>query len=259
MPATRLEPPMCTALAAATRPRWTALAIADRAFERCCGQVVFALRHGGRALIADEMGLGKTVQAITTALCYLDDWPLLVLCPASLCANWRTELIKWMDLAGLDDPASCVHVIRSGKDKLMADTNGLSASGDCGGPSRDGIAAPGGGGRRRVCASIVSYNLATRLAPQLGALPFHVCVCDESHTLKNDAAACTKALLPLATRARRVLFLSGTPVLSRPIEIYTQAAALRPTILGAHRDFAVRAREPYKYKYPFSITNQPPR
>ena len=59
-------------------------------------------------MIADEMGLGKTVQAITTALCYRDEWPLLVLCPASLCANWRTELVKWMQLAGLEDAGEYV-------------------------------------------------------------------------------------------------------------------------------------------------------
>ena len=37
-----------------------------------------------------------------------------------------------------------------------------------------------------------------------------------------------------------MVLLSGTPVLSRPIEIYTQAAALRPHIFGTQRDFEVR-------------------
>ena len=100
----------------------------EKLFEFQREGVLFALRHGGRALIADEMGLGKTVQAISAALCYLEEWPLLVLCPASLCSNWRIELIKWMELAGLHDPASCVHVVRSGKDKLMPEEGGINSS-----------------------------------------------------------------------------------------------------------------------------------
>lgn len=46
--------------------------------------VKFALQAGGRALIGDEMGLGKTVQAIAIMSCYRDEWPCLIVCPASL-------------------------------------------------------------------------------------------------------------------------------------------------------------------------------
>ena len=182
--------------------------------------VAFALRHDGRVLIADEMGLGKTVQAICTALCYGAEWPLLVLCPASLCANWRSELVKWMELAGHPDAASAVHVVRSGKDQLRAE--------------------PGPGVAPSDVASIISYDLATKLAPKLDEMRFGVCVCDESHVLKNPSAARTKALLPLAARCKRLLLLSGTPVLSRPIEIYTQAAALRPALFASQREFELR-------------------
>ena len=95
-----------------------------------------------------------------------------------------------------------------------------------------------------VKCSIISYDLATKVAKGLEEIGFGVCVCDESHILKNPTALRTKALLPLATKAKRTLFLSGTPVLSRPIEIYTQAAALRPNIFGSlqkhQREFSIR-------------------
>ena len=58
--------------------------------------VVFALQRGGRALIADEMGLGKSVQAICIALCYPDDWPCLILCPAGVVGNWEGQLRRWL-------------------------------------------------------------------------------------------------------------------------------------------------------------------
>jgi len=58
--------------------------------------VLFCLRHGGRVLLADEMGLGKTVQAICAALCYCNEWPLLILAPKALCGNWSKELQRWL-------------------------------------------------------------------------------------------------------------------------------------------------------------------
>lgn len=45
---------------------------------------------------------------------------------------------------------------------------------------------------------------------------------DESHMLKNIAAKSTKAALQIAQEAKRVILLTGTPVLSRPKEIFTQ-------------------------------------
>lgn len=49
--------------------------------------------------------------------------------------------------------------------------------------------------------------------------PFGVVVCDESHYIKTPSASRTQALLPVLASARRVIMLSGTPALSRPIEV----------------------------------------
>jgi len=45
-------------------------------------------------LIADEMGLGKTLQAVCLACYFHHDWPLLIVCPASLKFNWKAELLR---------------------------------------------------------------------------------------------------------------------------------------------------------------------
>ena len=46
--------------------------------------VKYGLEKQGRLLIADEMGLGKTVQALCVAYKFKDDWPLLIVAPASI-------------------------------------------------------------------------------------------------------------------------------------------------------------------------------
>lgn len=59
-------------------------------------------------LLADEMGLGKTVQALAL-MALRPDQPHLVLCPASLVANWAAETARHVPtlpvLGWQDDPA----------------------------------------------------------------------------------------------------------------------------------------------------------
>ncbi|EOD41448.1 hypothetical protein EMIHUDRAFT_60882, partial [Emiliania huxleyi CCMP1516] len=181
--------------------------------------VRFALSHGGRVLLADEMGLGKSVQALSVALCYRDEWPLLVVCPKSLCGNWLAELRRWLPLvcsAPLAPAAASAPggeaLVESGKDSL---------SGGCG-------------------VVVISYDLAVRRAAELRAAGFGVAIADESHALKEPESQRSKALLPLLGGVRRLVLVSGTPSPSRPAEIFTQAKLLRPGIFGRRQDFERR-------------------
>eukprot|EP00929_Paragymnodinium_shiwhaense_P037317 TRINITY_DN19900_c0_g1_i1.p1 TRINITY_DN19900_c0_g1~~TRINITY_DN19900_c0_g1_i1.p1 ORF type:complete len:813 (-),score=160.77 TRINITY_DN19900_c0_g1_i1:92-2530(-) len=72
--------------------------------------IQFGLENGGRVLLGDEMGLGKTVQALILALHYYSDWPLLVVCPSSLCQQWRDEVIAWLPTAAVG-PGSEVFIV----------------------------------------------------------------------------------------------------------------------------------------------------
>ena len=65
---------------------------------------------GGRALIADDMGLGKTLQALALAK-YYGIKKVLVICPAYLRFNWKSEFDKWL---GIKE----VCLIKKGKDPL---------------------------------------------------------------------------------------------------------------------------------------------
>ncbi|CAM9208687.1 unnamed protein product [Chrysoparadoxa australica] len=172
--------------------------------------VSFILGKKGRGLIADEMGLGKTIQAIACCACYVEEWPLLIIAPSSARFHWQSELLKWLDGDFLREEE--ILVMCSGRDKI----------------------------RKKHRVVITSYDLVNRTKDQLAAKKFGVVTADESHYLKNHAAARTKAIKPLAESASRVIFLSGTPALSRPMEFYSQLEMLQPGGWKTRKEFGMR-------------------
>jgi len=74
---------------------------------------------------------------------------------------------------------------------------------------------------------VISYDLTHRR--QLGR--FNVLILDESHYIKNKSAKRTKALMRLARVTPHVFLLTGTPAPNKPVELWTQLAA----ILGVNR------------------------
>lgn len=169
--------------------------------------VAFALNHHGRALIGDEMGVGKTVQGIAIASAYQDEWPVFVMCPASVKLNWRDEFRRWMPFLENKD----FYILESKKTMKNA-----------------------------AKVWIASYHMATYLESTLNTKTFNVIIADECHYLKNYNAKRTQCLVPFLQKAKRVILLSGTPVLSRPAELYTQLSAIRPDIFYSFRVFAER-------------------
>jgi hypothetical protein len=225
-------PPLSEAAAAKVMAERLPERLSRSLFEFQREGVQFAIRHGGRVLIADEMGLGKTVQAICTALCYPNDWPALVICPASLVDNWANELSTWLGRAGVPEPSGLVHRVKKGADPLRppqaahalaaftprgaggpygsasgSDDDGSNQGGSQGG-SQDGSQKGAGGVARGV--TIISYALAEKAAADLLRCGFGILICDESHALKGADTKRTKALIPMIAQARRALLLSGT-------------------------------------------------
>jgi SWI/SNF-related matrix-associated actin-dependent regulator 1 of chromatin subfamily A len=167
--------------------------------------IAYALTHP-RCLIADVMGLGKTIQAIGLANALPDCRRVLILCPASLRINWQREWQKW-------------------------DTKGLTV----------GIAE----GKVWPDAEVVilSYSILGKHLAATRAAEWDLVIMDESQYLKNSKAQRTKEALgggskgnhisPIPTK--RLVMLSGTPIMNRPIEFWTTARALDPQGLG--RDY----------------------
>ncbi|KAF7837628.1 SWI/SNF-related matrix-associated actin-dependent regulator of chromatin subfamily A-like protein 1 isoform X1 [Senna tora] len=78
--------------------------------------------------------------------------------------------------------------------------------------------------------NIISYDLVPKIQNMLMASDFKVVIADESHFLKNAQAKRTTASLPVIKKAQYAILLSGTPALSRPIELFKQLEALHPDV-----------------------------
>jgi len=173
----------------------------------------FVIARGGRALIADEMGLGKTIQAIACALYYRvrNEWPLLVICPASMKYPWRDEIIKWTRDLNKQLDVNRISIINTRKDVLNASD-----------------------------IYIMSYSIATSKGDDLLRREFKVVIVDESHAIKSWKSARTKVITRILRQAKRCFLLSGTPMNNRPAELHSQIDSLRPGEFMRRRKFSVR-------------------
>lgn len=173
----------------------------------------FILQHGCRAFLADEMGLGKTLQAIAVASCVQDSWPVLVLAPSALRLQWASMIQQWLNV-----PSSDILVVLS----------------QCGGSNRGGFNIVSSSAKSKIhldgLFNIISYDLVPKMQSTLMGSDFKVVIADESHFLKNAQAKRTTASLPVIKKAQYAILLSGTPALSRPIELFKQLEALYPDV-----------------------------
>ena len=158
------------------------------------------LRERHNALLADEMGLGKTIQVIGLLNAEPAIKRVLIVCPASLKLNWLRELTKWLTTP-----------------REIGIVNGVF-------PQTDIV--------------IINYDILTRHRAGLMAQTWDLMVADKSHKIKNDKAQRTRALLgkwsrdkdelQLPVQAKRKIFVTGTPIANRPVELWDDGHRARP-------------------------------
>jgi len=159
----------------------------------------------GRALIADSMGLGKTVQSLAWLQLHPEKRPVLIVCPASMKWEWYRQAKKW-----LSNSKKC-----------------LVISGSMYIPDKHDI-------------YIINYDILSKHLERLKSLNIQVLIVDEAHYIKNNRAQRTKAVKKLAKGILHIIGLTGTPILSRPFEIYNIARLIEPYCLPSFWDFVQR-------------------
>ncbi|ULT99423.1 hypothetical protein L3Y34_000624 [Caenorhabditis briggsae] len=171
--------------------------------------VTFALERNGRILLADEMGLGKSVQALTIARYYKADWPLLIVCPASVKGAWKKQINTFFPIIHR------IFIVDKSSDPL---------------PDV----------RTSNTVAIMSYEQMVLKADLLKREKYSTIIFDESHMLKDGKARRTKVATDLAKIALHAILLSGTPALSRPSELFTQIRLIDHKLFTNFHEFAIR-------------------
>lgn len=155
----------------------------------------FLENSGGRALIADEMGLGKTIQALSYLQLHPEYRPVVIMCPASLKFNWRDECKMW-----LTTPDNI---------QILAGKEPCPLFGDI---------------------IIINYDIIGTWEEALIAYNPQVVIYDESHYLKNPKAKRTASAIDVSKNVNHRILLTGTPVMNRPKELWTQLHMVNPTL-----------------------------
>ena len=178
----------------------------------------FLSQLGLGACLADDMGLGKTIQVLALLLLTKRERPqgrpapaLLVL-PASLLANWKSEMERFAPTLSL----RFAHPSQADPEDLKKAATNPEAF------------------LNGADAVFTTYGMLTRLE-WLTAVEWSLVVLDEAQAIKNPAVRQTRAVKQLKAGARIVL--TGTPVENRLTDLWSIFDFLCPGLLGSVKAF----------------------
>ena len=171
-------------------------------------------------LLADDMGIGKTCQSICT-INYLARASsvarVLIVVPATIKINWLRELATWL----IDYHSRKILVADSRTSQWKFE------AADC---------------------VIINYDILMKhlewhkekgkgkkeniIVDSLGALnqEWDFLICDEVQRIKNPQTQKAQAIFALTRAAKRVMYLTGTPMENRVAELFTLLHALDPEV-----------------------------
>jgi len=190
----------------------------------------FMNRLGLGACLADDMGLGKTIQVLSLLLTLKrrraqptgsaePGRPSLLIVPASLIANWKSEIQKFAPSLSV----FYAHPSETPGQQLRQVPKHPARALD---------------GRDLV---ITSYSMANRLA-WLKDVDWPLVVLDEAQAIKNSGARQSRTVKEF--RCRHRIALSGTPIENRLSDLWSLFDFLCPGLLGRSNDFAAFLKTP---------------
>ncbi|MDA0337459.1 MAG: DEAD/DEAH box helicase [bacterium] len=172
--------------------------------------IAFAV-GAGRAVLADDMGLGKTIQGIGVAELLAREAGIskvLVICPASLKSQWRSEIHRFSD-------RSCQLVLGSAAQRALQYGN-------------DGF------------FTICNYEQVLRDILPIEQVRWDLIVLDEGQRIKNWEARTSQIVKSL--RPPFALVLSGTPLENRLDDLFSVVEFIDDRRLGPAFRFFNRHR-----------------
>lgn len=165
----------------------------------------------GRAILADDMGLGKTLQGIGVAELLAreaDIGKVLIVCPASLKSQWRSEILRFSD-------RDCQIVLGSAEQRSAQYEN-------------------------RCFFTICNYEQVLRDILAIERARWDLIILDEGQRIKNWEAKTTQTIKSL--RSPFALVLSGTPLENRLDDLFSVVEFIDDRRLGPAFRFFNRHR-----------------
>lgn len=168
-------------------------------------------------ILADDMGLGKTLQSIAFIESVREEirssgLPVLIVSPASLLYNWKSEILKFAP----DLRVAVAAGMKQERSTLLEDL------GD-------------------VDVLVTSYPLLRRDMELYAKQRFYALFLDEAQAIKNHATQTAHAVKML--RAGYRFALTGTPIENSLEELWSLFDAVFPELFGSRRAFAALTRE----------------
>jgi SNF2 family DNA or RNA helicase len=160
------------------------------------------------AIIADEMGLGKTLQAIGAAVLKKKIFGFkrtLIVCPASLKAQWKKEIERFTDETAL---------IIDGTQEERQEKYKMA----------------------REFFLIVNYETVLRDQVTINKAQIDFLILDEAQKVKNYATKTASAIKNINNK--HVLIITGTPIENKLIDLFSIMTILDPHFLGPLWEFS---------------------
>lgn len=215
-------------------------------------------------ILAHTMGLGKTMQAITLLVALNEaaqstnpavfkqlpehlrlhgstrQLRALVLCPASLLANWRNEIRRWAP-----KKLANVWLIESSPKAKLSHDESLRAWYDNGGVILIGYETfrnqVGGKNKNNAQDGMGAQTKNKGISEYLTVDP-EVVIADEAHRMKDQKSQISNAARDFKTESR--VALTGTPMSNDVQEIYSLVSWAAPDYLGGAKWFNAQYTKP---------------
>lgn len=174
-----------------------------------------AYQRGEKGVIyAEDMGIGKSAESLAF-LNYLKlntpterkrkKFRTIIVCPVTLVNNWMREIVKFCWSPG--------HVMKAPI-------------------SKDGMAD--------ATILIIPYTALAKYKDILGKINFDLAIFDEAHYVKNPTSKRTQLSKSIVDHSRFSLFLTGTPISNRPIDLFMLLHMIDPVRFYSYEVFGRR-------------------
>lgn len=174
------------------------------------------IQNYGFVLNADDVGLGKTIQTIGVVKWYIENMgikKILIVCKKSIKKQWSDEFDKFTDLR---DPAFPIVYTKSTPAQRAKAYKAIASA-------SSGIL-------------ITNYHTFLNDTAKIQSLGFDFAIIDEVHSVKARKGKLNNNIA-VVTQKTPTVFLTGTPIMSRPEDIFGIVQMADPEYFGSYTKF----------------------